>query len=110
MSQTQTITAGAPEDLPPTYAMSVGSNPEEHIANQEEYVQIQRSKEQPGRFSRNFHSISSKIGWPLNKAANVIGAEGWWPTSMAKECRKAARILHSFTGKYHQVFRVPFFD
>ncbi|KAK7422543.1 hypothetical protein QQX98_001565 [Neonectria punicea] len=44
-----------------------------------------------------FHKISSKAGWPLNKAANVIGAEGWWPTSMDKECNKAARILHSFT-------------
>ncbi|KPM35439.1 hypothetical protein AK830_g11143 [Neonectria ditissima] len=44
-----------------------------------------------------FHRISSKAGWPLNKAANVIGAEGWWPTSMDKECNKAARILHSFT-------------
>lgn len=47
-----------------------------------------------------FHKISSKAGWPLNKAANVIGAEGWWPTSMDKECNKAARILHSFTRTY----------
>lgn len=50
-------------------------------------------------FSRRFHSVTSKAGWPLNKAANVIGAEGWWPTSGEKECNKAARILHSFTSK-----------
>ncbi|GJN76483.1 hypothetical protein VFPFJ_09196 [Purpureocillium lilacinum] len=53
---------------------------------------------QPSAFNRKFHSITSKAGWPLNKAANVIGAEGWWPTSMEKECSKAARILHSFTS------------
>ncbi|KAF5563106.1 hypothetical protein FNAPI_2851 [Fusarium napiforme] len=44
-----------------------------------------------------FHKISSKAGSPLNKAANLFGAEGWWPSTMDKECSKAARILHSFT-------------
>jgi lipid-binding SYLF domain-containing protein len=47
---------------------------------------------------QRFHKVSSAAGWPLNKAANLIGAEGWWPTSMEKECNKAARILHSFTS------------
>ncbi|KAI9155158.1 DUF500 domain protein [Paramyrothecium foliicola] len=47
---------------------------------------------------QRFHKVSSAAGWPLNKAANLIGAEGWWPTSMEKECNKAARILHSFTN------------
>lgn len=46
-----------------------------------------------------FHKLSSMAGWPLNKAANMVGAEGWWPSSMDKECLKAARILHSFTSK-----------
>ena len=46
-----------------------------------------------------FHKISSKAGSPLNKAANLFGAEGWWPSTMDKECSKAARILHSFTSK-----------
>ncbi|KAF5237678.1 hypothetical protein FANTH_10705 [Fusarium anthophilum] len=45
-----------------------------------------------------FHKISSKAGSPLNKAANLFGAEGWWPSTMDKECSKAARILHSFTN------------
>lgn len=49
---------------------------------------------------QRFHKISSKAGSPLNKAANFIGAEGWWPTTMDKECSKAARILHSFTSEY----------
>ncbi|KAF4508719.1 hypothetical protein G6O67_005061 [Ophiocordyceps sinensis] len=52
---------------------------------------------QPSTFNKKFHSITSIAGWPLNKAANLIGAEGWWPTSMEKECGKAARVLHSFT-------------
>ncbi|KAK5996019.1 SH3 domain-containing protein [Cladobotryum mycophilum] len=56
------------------------------------------SSKPAGSFNRHFHNITSKAGWPLNKAANVIGAEGWWPTSMEKECNKAARILHSFTS------------
>ncbi|GKU03720.1 hypothetical protein FLAG1_05438 [Fusarium langsethiae] len=47
---------------------------------------------------QRFHKISSKAGSPLNKAANLVGAEGWWPTTMDKECAKAARILHSFTN------------
>ncbi|KAJ4263065.1 hypothetical protein NW762_006679 [Fusarium torreyae] len=45
-----------------------------------------------------FHKFSSKAGSPLNKAAHFIGAEGWWPTTMDRECSKAARILHSFTN------------
>ncbi|KLO93417.1 uncharacterized protein Y057_9090 [Fusarium fujikuroi] len=45
-----------------------------------------------------FHKISAKAGSPLNKAANLFGAEGWWPSTMDKECSKAARILHSFTN------------
>lgn len=53
----------------------------------------------PSSFGQRFHSITSRAGWPLNKAANVIGAEGWWPTNMQKECSKAARILYSFTSK-----------
>ncbi|KAF4960934.1 hypothetical protein FGADI_584 [Fusarium gaditjirri] len=45
-----------------------------------------------------FHKISSKAGSPLNKAANLFGAEGWWPSTVDRECSKAARILHSFTS------------
>lgn len=89
MTLSQSMTTQG-QDQPPTYAMSVGSDSQENIA--------QPSKAKPGKFSRHFHSISSKAGYPLNKAANMIGGEGWWPTSMEKECRKAARILHSFTG------------
>lgn len=60
---------------------------------------ISHDNHQPAsNFHQRFHSITSKVGKPLNKAANVIGAEGWWPTNMERESSKAARILHSFTS------------
>lgn len=37
-----------------------------------------------------------KAGVPVNKAANKLGAEAFWPTSLDKESDKAARILRSF--------------
>lgn len=45
-----------------------------------------------------FHRLSSVAGKPLNKAAHVVGSEGWWPDTVNKECIKAARILYSFTS------------
>ncbi|KND87415.1 SH3 domain-containing protein [Tolypocladium ophioglossoides CBS 100239] len=88
---------------PPAYAPS--PNPfDANTGNNNMNFQTEASAQpapatkQAGTFNRNFHSITSKAGWSLNKAANVIGAEGWWPTNMARECNKAARILHSFTN------------
>jgi hypothetical protein len=37
-----------------------------------------------------------KVGVPVNKATNKLGAESFWPTSLDKESDKAARILRSF--------------
>jgi hypothetical protein len=37
-----------------------------------------------------------KIGPPLNKMSNKLGAETFWPTPLDKESEKAARILRSF--------------
>ncbi|KAL0932715.1 uncharacterized protein CTRU02_211678 [Colletotrichum truncatum] len=52
----------------------------------------------PGRgISHNVHKITTAAGVPFNKAANLVGAEGFFPQTMARECAKAARILHSFT-------------
>ncbi|KAM6509207.1 hypothetical protein FSOLCH5_012206 [Fusarium solani] len=64
---------------PPTYTV------------EPDYQQPTPSEQQPQDGSskqakgHHFHRISSKAGWPLNKAANLIGAEGWWPTTMDKE-------------------------
>ncbi|PHH63150.1 hypothetical protein CDD81_6201 [Ophiocordyceps australis] len=48
--------------------------------------------------NRRIHAITTRVGRPLNRAANVVGAEGCWPTSIKSECTKVARILQSFTG------------
>jgi len=37
-----------------------------------------------------------KIGAPVNKLSNKLGAEAFWPTTLDKENDKAARILRSF--------------
>ena len=37
-----------------------------------------------------------KVGTPVNKLSNKLGAEAFWPTSLDQESDKAARILRSF--------------
>ncbi|KAH7324794.1 hypothetical protein B0I35DRAFT_335752, partial [Stachybotrys elegans] len=37
-----------------------------------------------------------KLGAPVNRFSNRIGSEAFWPTTLDKECNKAARILRSF--------------
>ena len=39
---------------------------------------------------------AGKLGAPVNKLSNKLGAEAFWPTSLDKESDKAARILRSF--------------
>ena len=36
-----------------------------------------------------------------NRCGNGLSAESWWMSRAEKECFKAARTLHSFTGKSH---------
>lgn len=38
----------------------------------------------------------TKMGEPVNKLSNKLGAEAFWPTTLDKEADKAARILRSF--------------
>ena len=46
-----------------------------------------------------------KLGKPVNRLSNKVGAEAFWPTTMDKESEKAARILRGFAkdGFYDQV-------
>ena len=48
---------------------------------------------------------ADKLGPPVNKLSNKLGAEAFWPTSLDKECDKAARILRSFCsdGFYEEI-------
>ncbi|KAK2027960.1 hypothetical protein LX32DRAFT_729038 [Colletotrichum zoysiae] len=54
----------------------------------------------PGRgIGARVHKITTTAGVPFNRAANLVGAEGWFPQTMPRECAKAARILKSFTDE-----------
>lgn len=46
-----------------------------------------------------------KLGAPVNRLSNRVGAEAFWPTTLDKESDKAARILRSFCkdGFYDQI-------
>ena len=51
--------------------------------------------------------VSLAVANPVNRLSNKIGGEAFWPTSLAKECDKAARIIRSFCkdGFYAEVDR-----
>ncbi|KAF3065325.1 hypothetical protein GL218_02740 [Daldinia childiae] len=53
------------------------------------------STSKPG-FGRKLYEWGMKVGTPINKLTNKLGSEAFMPTSMDKECDKAARILKSF--------------
>ncbi|PNS15159.1 SH3 domain-containing protein [Sphaceloma murrayae] len=42
------------------------------------------------------YALVDKLGPPVNRLSNKMGSEAFWPTTMDKECDKAARILKSF--------------
>src|SRR5262245_3515035 len=81
-----TIPVDQPTQEPPAYGQITPPNTDRGL-----------SEKRVAMCQERFHKAASMIGRPLNKAANIIGAEGWWPASMEKECNKAARILYSFT-------------
>jgi lipid-binding SYLF domain-containing protein len=46
-------------------------------------------------FDKVYYTVD-KLGPPINRLSNKLGAEAFWPTSLDKESDKAARILRSF--------------
>ena len=50
-------------------------------------------------WSHKLAGWGSKAAAPFNALANKMGSETFLPTSMDKECEKAARILKSFASK-----------
>lgn len=46
--------------------------------------------------SRKLYEWGVKASVPINKLTNKLGSEAFWPSTMDKECDKAARILKSF--------------
>lgn len=46
-------------------------------------------------FDKTWQALD-KVGAPVNRLSNKLGAEAFWPTTLDKESDKAARILKSF--------------
>jgi hypothetical protein len=46
------------------------------------------------------YGVVDKLGAPVNKLSNKLGAEAFWPTTLDKESDKAARILRSFCSMF----------
>ena len=42
------------------------------------------------------NSFFNKVGAPINKLSQKVGAEAFWPATLDQESDKAARILRSF--------------
>lgn len=50
---------------------------------------------------QNVQNIGMHSATPLNNFATKVGSESFMPTTMDKECEKAARILRGFCSKYN---------
>ncbi|KAF5647948.1 YSC84-like protein [Fusarium sp. NRRL 52700] len=72
---------------PPSYTANSPS-----IQQQSTEAQINRKS----GFANRIHVLSAKIAGPVNNFANKLGCEAFMPTTMEKECEKAARVLASF--------------
>ncbi|KAI1145364.1 hypothetical protein F4825DRAFT_444096 [Nemania diffusa] len=49
-----------------------------------------------GGFGEKLYRWGIKAGAPVNRLANRLGAEAFWPMTLDLECEKAARILNGF--------------
>ncbi|KAI2620922.1 DUF500-domain-containing protein [Hypomontagnella submonticulosa] len=76
---------------PPTY------QPSAHPTAPDQHAQpASASASGKSGFGRKLYEWGIKAGVPINKLTNKLGSEAFWPTTMDKECDKAARILKSF--------------
>ena len=55
------------------------------------------------------YAYVDKLGPPVNKLSNKLGAEAFWPTTLDKEADKAARILRSFCKDGFYVEEEPYY-
>ncbi|KAF5555360.1 YSC84-like protein [Fusarium mexicanum] len=75
--------------FPPPPAYSVNSP-----STQEQSTGMQTDRK--SGFANRLHVLSTKIAGPVNDFANKLGCEAFMPTTLEKECEKAARILTAF--------------
>ncbi|KAH8652171.1 hypothetical protein BX600DRAFT_516241 [Xylariales sp. PMI_506] len=79
---------------PAAGAGAAASGPLPPLSGDGGHVTDEKKKKTMGE---RFYEWSVKASGPVNKLTNKLGSEAFWPTSMDKECDKAARILKSFT-------------
>ncbi|KAI3325284.1 hypothetical protein HD806DRAFT_471646 [Xylariaceae sp. AK1471] len=96
-----------PPNLPPRPSSSSGPQfppppkspsqaPAQAPAQAQSTTGASSSSSKHGGFGQKLYQWGIKAGGPINKLTNKLGSEAFWPTTMDKECDKAARILKSF--------------
>lgn len=84
-----------------------------HTGNQQQQQQSQPSQQTPHQtpppdsdgapkktnWAQRFSAFGTKAAAPFNMLANKLGSETFLPSTMDKECEKAARILKNFCSK-----------
>ncbi|KAI1499565.1 hypothetical protein F5X99DRAFT_389359 [Biscogniauxia marginata] len=90
-----------PPPVSPTHAKPPSEKPNYHLhpqsaTNTTSTATAASPAKQGGGFGQKLYQWGIKAGAPINKMANRLGSESFWPTTMDKECDKAARILKSF--------------
>ncbi|KAK8029639.1 hypothetical protein PG993_010930 [Apiospora rasikravindrae] len=94
----------ATSDLPPAAAQHEPYTPSAAAigvaaSSNEKPLQQQQAEPQGSKkksFGERLYQWGVATGVPVNKITNKLGSEAFWPTTMDKECDKAARILKSF--------------
>ncbi|KAK8054720.1 LAS seventeen-binding protein [Apiospora phragmitis] len=76
-------------------AIGVASSSNEKPDQQQQQHQSQQGSKKK-TFGERLYQWGVATGVPVNKITNKLGSEAFWPTTMDKECDKAARILKSF--------------
>jgi len=78
-------------------ATPVSSHPPSPFPPQQQNAPSESTK--PG-WSERLSQLGGKATAPLNMLANKMGSESFLPTTMDRECEKAARILKSFCSEF----------
>jgi lipid-binding SYLF domain-containing protein len=85
-----------PDSNIPTYYPSMQQLHDEYSAAELYDNDIPNENTTKPSWSQRFAGLGAKAAAPFNAVANKLGAEAFLPTTMDKECEKAARILRSF--------------
>jgi lipid-binding SYLF domain-containing protein len=80
--------------VPTPQTPTTTKNPDQQPPAQQSYWE--RTKTVSKKGYDKVYTVVDKLGAPVNRLSNKLGAEAFWPTTLDKESNKAARILRSF--------------